>query len=269
VYYISAEDFFNQFFHALRTHSMEAFRKRFRELDVLLVDDVHFLIGKERLQEEFFHTFNTLYYDRRQIVFTADRPPAALAALEERLRSRFEWGLIVDIQPPDYETRLAILRAKAEARGMTVPLEVLQFVARQVEGNIRTLEGALNRLWAYHELRGLPITREMAEAVLADLLPKRWRPEPERVLRAVAEEFQVPVDKMRSRLRAKNVLLARQVAMYLLREDLRLSFPQIGRLFGGKDHSTVTHACEKIARAYDEDEALRRRIQRIREALYA
>lgn len=268
VYYISAEDFFNQFFYALRTHTMETFRKRFRELDVLLVDDVHFLIGKERLQEEFFHTFNTLYYDRRQIVFTADRPPAALATLEERLRSRFEWGLIVDIQPPDYETRLAILKAKAEVRGMHVPLEVLQFVARQVEGNIRTLEGALNRLWAYHELRGLPITREMAEAVLADLLPKRWRPDPERVLRAVSEEFQVPVDKMRSRLRAKNVLLARQVAMYLLREDLRLSYPQIGRFFGGKDHSTVMHACEKIALAYEEDEALRRRIQRIREALY-
>ena len=269
VVYLSAEAFFNAFIQALRTYEMDAFRRRFREVDALLVDDVHFLIGKERLQEEFFHTFNTLYAYNRQIVFTADRPPAALAALEERLRSRFEWGLIADIQPPDYETRLAIVRFKAESRGMRIPDDVLEYVARHIEGNIRTLEGALNRLWAYHELRGAPLTVAMAQAVLADLLSgRRWAKDPEGVLRVVAEEFGVTVQDLKGKSRARKVLIPRQVAMYLLREDLRLSFPQIGRLFGGKDHTTVMHAWQKTARAYEEDEALRKRIQRIRERMY-
>ncbi len=269
VYYLSAEDFFNQFFYAIRHHEMDAFRQRFRQVDVLLVDDVHFLIGKERLQEEFFHTFNALYYEGRQIVFTADRPPVALAMLEERLRSRFEWGLIVDIQPPDYETRLAILRAKAEWYRIDVPEEVLDLIARHMEGNIRALEGALNRLRAYHELRRQPITRELAEAVLADLLPRRLEVDPHHVLRVVAEEFELTVEKLLSPSRSRKVVLPRQVAMFLLREDARYSYPQIGHLFNGRDHTTVMYACEKIARQYEQDETLRKRIRRIRERLYA
>ncbi len=269
VYYLSAEDFFNQFFYAIRHHQMDAFRQRFRQVDLLLVDDVHFLIGKERLQEEFFHTFNALYYEGRQIVFTADRPPVALAMLEERLRSRFEWGLIVDIQPPDYETRLAILRAKAERYRMAVPEDVLDLIARHIEGNIRTLEGALNRLRAYHELRRQPITRELAEAVLADLLPRRLQIDPHQLLRIVAEEFETTVEKIMSTSRSRKVVLPRQVAMFLLREDARYSYPQIGHLFNGRDHTTVMYACEKIAQQYEQDEALRKRIRRVRERLYA
>ena len=269
VYYLSAEDFFNQFFYAIRHHQMDAFRQRFRQVDLLLVDDVHFLIGKERLQEEFFHTFNALYYEGRQIVFTADRPPVALAMLEERLRSRFEWGLIVDIQPPDYETRLAILRAKAERYRMAVPEDVLDLIARHIEGNIRALEGALNRLRAYHELRRQPITRELAEAVLADLLPRRLQIDPHQLLRIVAEEFETTVEKLMSTSRSRKVVLPRQVAMFLLREDARYSYPQIGHLFGGRDHTTVMYACEKIAQQYEQDETLRKRIRRIRERLYA
>ncbi len=269
VAYLSAEEFFNHFFQAIRNHQMDAFRLRFRRVDLLLVDDVHFLIGKERLQEEFFHTFNALYYEGRQIVFTADRPPVALAALEERLRSRFEWGLIVDIQPPDYETRLAILRAKAEHMGLRVPEEVLDRIARHLEGNIRTLEGALNRLRAYGELRGRPITLEAAEAILADLFPRKLQVDPQRLLRTVAEEFEVTVEQLMSTTRSRKVVLPRQVAMYLLREDARYSFPQIGHFFGGRDHTTVMYACEKIARAYERDETLRKRIRRIRERLYS
>lgn len=269
VAYLSAEEFFNHFFHAIRHHQMDRFRLRFRRVDLLLVDDVHFLIGKERLQEEFFHTFNALYYEGRQIVFTADRPPVALAALEERLRSRFEWGLIVDIQPPDYETRLAILRSKAERWGMPVSEAVLEGIARHLEGNIRTLEGALNRLRAYAELRGQPITPEVAEAILADLLPRRLQVDPQQLLRAVAEEFQISPEKLMSPSRARKVVLPRQVAMYLLREDAGYSYPQIGQFFGGRDHTTVMYACEKMARAYERDEALRKRIRRIRERLYS
>ncbi len=269
VAYLSAEEFFNHFFHAIRHHQMDRFRLRFRRVDLLLVDDVHFLIGKERLQEEFFHTFNALYYEGRQIVFTADRPPVALAALEERLRSRFEWGLIVDIQPPDYETRLAILRSKAERWGMPVSEAVLEGIARHLEGNIRTLEGALNRLRAYAELRGQPITPEVAEAILADLLPRRLQVDPQQLLRAVAEEFQISPEKLMSPSRTRKVVLPRQVAMYLLREDAGYSYPQIGQFFGGRDHTTVMYACEKMARAYERDEALRKRIRRIRERLYS
>ncbi len=269
VSYLTAEEFFNQFFQAIRNHRMEDFRRRFRNVDLLLVDDVHFLIGKERLQEEFFHTFNALYYEGRQIVFTADRPPSALAMLEERLRSRFEWGLIVDIQPPDYETRLAILRAKAEWFGLPLPDAVLELLARRLEGNIRTLEGALTRLRAYHELRGKPITPDVAEAMLADMLPRRLHIDPNHLLRIVAEEFGISVDKLLSPSRSRKVVLPRQVAMFLLREDARYSYPQIGQVFQGRDHTTVMYACEKIAREYERNEDLRKRIQRIRERLYA
>lgn len=266
--YLPAEEFFNQFFHAIRHHQMDNFRQRFRTVDVLLVDDVHFLIGKERLQEEFFHTFNALYYEGRQIVFTADRPPSALAMLEERLRSRFEWGLIVDIQPPDYETRLAILRAKAEWFHLPLPDAVLELLARRLEGNIRTLEGALTRLRAFYELRGQPISPDVTEALLADMFPRRLQIDPQRLLRVVAEEFGISVDKLLSASRARKVVLPRQVAMYLLREDARYSFPQIGQVFLGRDHTTVMHACAKIAEQYEQDENLRKRIQRIRERLY-
>jgi chromosomal replication initiator protein len=268
VRYVSSEEFTNDLINAIRSHNTETFRDKYRKVDVLLIDDIQFIAGKESTQEEFFHTFNTLHGQNKQIVLTSDRPPKALVTLEERLRSRFEWGLTADIQPPDFETRVAILRFKAEEAGKTVPMEILETIARYMHSNIRELEGALTRVLAYAELRGMPLTPQLVEAALADMLPRRQEIVPERILQAVAEAFGLSVERLRSKSRAHKVALPRQVAMYLLREDAKLSLPQIGELLGGRDHTTVKYGYEKIADKIESDERLRRQVLNLREKLY-
>jgi chromosomal replication initiator protein len=268
VLYVSSEEFTNDLIHAIRTHTTQAFREKYRRIDVLLIDDIQFIAGKESTQEEFFHTFNTLHGQDKQIVISSDRPPKAMVTLEERLRSRFEWGLTADLQPPDLETRQAILRAKAECRGLRMPNEITELIARRVQSNIRELEGALTRVGAFAELSGLPLTPQLVESALSDLLPRRREIQPEQVVDRVAESFGVTVERILGRDRSRQVVLPRQVAMFLLREEAKFSLPQIGQSLGGRDHTTVMYGCEKIAGLLETDDRLRRQVIDIRERLY-
>jgi chromosomal replication initiator protein len=268
VLYVSSEEFTNDLINAIRTHTTAAFREKYRQIDVLLIDDIQFIAGKESTQEEFFHTFNTLHGQNKQLVISSDRSPKALVTLEERLRSRFEWGLTADIQPPDVETRLAILRTKAERAGREVPAEILEMIARQVQSNIRELEGALNRVLAYSDLSGIPLTLEMAHNALSDFLPQSVDLQPEDVLDAVSRAFGVSNDRLLGRERTREVALPRQIAMYLLREEGGISLPQIGEMIGGRDHTTVIYGCDKINDLMETDDRLRRQVLKIREQLY-
>jgi chromosomal replication initiator protein len=249
-------------------HTTQAFREKYRRIDVLLIDDIQFIAGKESTQEEFFHTFNTLHGQDKQIVISSDRPPKAMVTLEERLRSRFEWGLTADIQPPDLETRQAILRAKADRAGYNMPNEIIELIARRVQSNIRELEGALTRVGAFAELSGLPISPQLVESALVDLLPRRNEVKPEEVVRRVADVFGVEVDRLLGRGRSREVVLPRQIVMYLLREEANYSLPQIGEALGGRDHTTVMYGCDKINDMLERDDRLRRQVIEIREQLY-
>ncbi|HEY9121998.1 MAG TPA: chromosomal replication initiator protein DnaA [Brevefilum sp.] len=268
VLYVSSEEFTNDLINAIRTHTTPAFREKYRQIDVLLIDDIQFIAGKESTQEEFFHTFNTLHGQNKQIVISSDRSPKALVTLEERLRSRFEWGLTADIQPPDVETRLAILRTKAERAGRQVPADILEMIARQVQSNIRELEGALNRVLAYSDLTGVPLTLELAHNALTDFLPQGMDLQPDDVLDEVSKAFGVSNDRILGRERTREVALPRQIAMYLMREEGGVSLPQIGEIVGGRDHTTVIYACDKVNNLMETDEHLRRQILQIRERLY-
>ena len=268
VMYVSSEEFANDLINSIRTHNTQAFRERYRFIDVLLIDDIQFIAGKESTQEEFFHTFNALHSQEKQIVISSDRPPKAMSTLEERLRSRFEWGLIADIQPPDLETRIAILRSKAERMHRNVPDEIINFMAREFQSNIRELEGALTRVVAYSDLRGKTLTTDLAEAALTDLIPQHKQVEPAHVVDVVASAFGVSKEKLLSRERTREVALPRQVVMYLLREEGNVSLPQIGEALGGRDHTTVIYACEKVADMIERDDRLRKQIIQIRETLY-
>jgi chromosomal replication initiator protein len=244
--YVSSEEFTNDLINAIRTHTTQAFREKYRSIDVLLVDDIQFIAGKESTQEEFFHTFNTLHGQDKQIIVSSDRPPKALVTLEERLRSRFEWGLSADIQPPDLETRLAILRYKAEHARRVVPDEILETIANRVQSNIRELEGALNRILAFADLSGSPLTTDLVNVALADLLPQRADIKPHQIVNEVANYYELTTEKLISRDRSRNIARPRQIAMYLLREEIDVSLPQIGEVLGGRDHTTVMHAVDKI-----------------------
>jgi chromosomal replication initiator protein len=268
VLYVSSEEFTNDLINAIRAHTTQAFREHYRRIDVLLIDDIQFIAGKESTQEEFFHTFNTLHGQNKQIVLSSDRPPKALVTLEERLRSRFEWGLTADLQPPDFETRMAILRSKAERGGRHLPDDIISVIARRVQSNIRELEGALTRVVAFVDLSGLPLTPQLVESTLGDLLPRHTQIEPDYVVQMVAEAFGVPLDRMLGRERTREVALPRQIAMYLLREEANISLPQIGTTLGGRDHTTVIYGCEKIADLLERDDRLRRRVVEIREHLF-
>ncbi len=268
VLYVSSEEFTNDLINAIRTHTTQAFRERYRRTDVLLIDDIQFIAGKESTQEEFFHTFNTLHGQDKQIVISSDRPPKAMVTLEERLRSRFEWGLIADIQPPDFETRLAILRSKADRAGYHMPGETLELIARRVQSNIRELEGALTRIAAFANLSGMPMTLALVESVLADLLPRRKEVQPEEIVRKVADVFGLPLERLLGKDRSREVALPRQIAMYLLREEANISLPQIGETLGGRDHTTVMYGCEKVAELLEQDDRLRRQVLEIKEQLY-
>ncbi|HEU0293649.1 MAG TPA: chromosomal replication initiator protein DnaA [Anaerolineales bacterium] len=246
VLYVSSEEFTNDMIGSIRTHTNQAFREKYRSADVLLVDDIQFIAGKESTQEEFFHTFNTLHGQDKQIILSSDRPPKSLVTLDERLRSRFEWGLIVDIQPPDLETRLAILRSKAERAGRQVPDEILESIARRVQSNIRELEGALNRILAFADLSGASLTPNLVEVALADLLPQKRNISPRKLLEFIASERGLTVDELLGQNRSSKIAEPRQLAMYLLREFNEISLPQIGEILGGRDHSTVMHGINKV-----------------------
>jgi chromosomal replication initiator protein len=249
VRYVTTETYMNEFVDAIRTNATTAFKRRYRECDVLLIDDVQFMERKESLQEEFFHTFNSLYAASKQIVLTSDRPPKSIATLEDRLRSRFLSGLITEVQPPELETRLAILQTKAEHEQVAVPHEVLEFIATHVKDNIRELEGALIRVTAFASLNRQPMNRELAEQVLSDIVsadqPRRITPQV--ILDATSETFGFSVEELCGPNRRRPLVTARQVSMYVFRELTDFSYPAIGREFGGRDHSTVMHAVEKIA----------------------
>ncbi|MFQ5885714.1 MAG: chromosomal replication initiator protein DnaA [Anaerolineae bacterium] len=275
VLYVSSETFTNDLINSIRNQTTEEFRLKYRHIDVLLVDDIQFIAGKERTQEEFFHTFNTLHAANKQIVISSDRPPKAILTLEERLRSRFEWGLIADIQPPDLETRTAILRFKAESlspgpsrtrTGHPIPMEVIDFLAHKIQSNIRELEGALNRMVAYASMMGCPLTVEMAKAALQDIAPHR-PPSLQEIVKAVAHFYGLSIEDLKSPRRTKAVALPRQVAMYLAREETDSSLLEIGKALGGRDHSTILYGYEKIS-SHAEEDSLRRELLSIKEMLY-
>ncbi len=247
---------------------MEDFRNKYRTVDLLLVDDIQFLTGKEGTQEEFFHTFNSLYEANKQIVICSDRLPKEIATLEDRLRSRFEWGLTTDIQPPDLETRMAILKKKAGMEDIDVPSDVLLFIAKQIRSNIRELEGALIRITAYSSLHNRPIDVELAAEALKDLLPiQNKKISIELIQKVVAEYFNLSVADMRSKKRTRSVAFPRQIAMYLSRELTESSLPKIGEEFGGRDHTTVIHACDKIIESINQDPELDSEVKRISEKI--
>jgi chromosomal replication initiator protein len=268
VLYVTSEEFTNDLIDAIRTHTTQSFREKYRHIDILLIDDIQFIAGKESTQEEFFHTFNTLHGQDKQIVITSDRPPKALVTLEERLRSRFECGLAADIQPPDYETRVAILRSKSERIGRKIPDEIVETIARRVQSNIRELEGSLTRVLALSDLSNLPLNAKLVDIALADLLPKRSTIEPVEVMSQVAGAFGVSVENLIGQDRRKEVVLPRQIAMYLLREEANYSLPKIGEAMGGRDHTTVMYACQKVTDMLERDDKLRRQVIRIREQIY-
>jgi chromosomal replication initiator protein len=266
VRYVTSETFMNDFINSLRDKRIEGFKQRYRTYDLLLVDDVQFFEHKERIQEEFFHTFNSLYEAGSQIVMSSDRPPRDIATLEERLRSRFEWGLITDIQPPDLETRIAILRKKVKTDGIHVPdPQVLSFIASRISTNIRELEGALTRVVAFSSLTGRALSVELTEDVLKDVFPQGELAEVSirRIQELVSERFQLTMDELCGDKRSQNIVYPRQVAMYLSRELTDSSLPKIGKEFGGRDHTTVIHATSKIARLIREDRSVYNLVQEL------
>ncbi|MGD9001390.1 MAG: chromosomal replication initiator protein DnaA [Anaerolineae bacterium] len=266
--YVSSETFTNDLIEAIRSHTTEAFREKYRTADVLLVDDIQFIAGKESTQEEFFHTFNALHGVNKQIVLSSDRAPKALNTLEKRLCSRFEWGLIADVQPPDLETRIAILRSKAAYSGMFVPDEILSIIATHVQSNIRELEGALNQLIAMARLADKALTRELAEMALGNLVPRRRELPPSEIIESVAHHFGLEISQLTGRSRKRDIARPRQIAMYLIREETGASLPQIGDILDGRDHSTILYGCERVADLLEEDVSFRREVNAVRQQLY-
>ncbi|HEY8869495.1 MAG TPA: chromosomal replication initiator protein DnaA [Candidatus Limnocylindrales bacterium] len=271
VVYATSEKFTNEFITSIQQGKIDEFRARYRRIDLLLIDDIQFIADKERTQEEFFHTFNAIHEDGKQIVLSSDRPPKAILTLEERLRSRFEWGLIADLTAPDLETRIAILRAKAEEGAVPITSDVIEFIARKVVSNIRELEGALNRMVAYASMGAMPISIELAQAVLSNVLynPKKRQVTPERIAKAVSDYYGVQLEALKGQKRDKAIVVPRQIAMFLMREETDVSLLRIGAELGGRDHSTVLHACDKITRESAVNDELRREIAAVRELIYA
>ncbi len=269
VLYVSYEQFTNEIINAIRYRTQEEFRAKYRSVDILLVDDIQFIAGKESTEEEFFHTFNSLYEMSKQIVICSDRPPKAIVSLEERLRSRFEWGLIADIQPPDLETRMAILRVKADLLRYHVPDEIIAYIASRVQTNIRELEGCLNRLMAYQQLHRVELTMDVARSAISSLGTDTREPSlnSRQIAQVVADYYHISLEAMCGKQRDKYIVTPRQIAMYLIRKETSTSLLEIGQLFGGRDHSTVLHSCEKIDHSININQTLRREIIEIREQL--
>ena len=266
--YITSERFTNELIEAIRHRSTNQFRQKYRTIDILLIDDIHFIAGKESTQEEFFHTFNTLHESRKQIIISSDRPPKDIANLEERLSSRFAWGLITDIQPPDFETRVAILRKKIEREPVQVPDDVIYFIAQEIKNNIRELEGALIRVVAYSLLEEKPVSLEMTKMILRDMVKETLKTVSVEVIqRTVADFFNVGLGDLKNARRHKNVVLPRQIAMYLTRQLTNLSLPEIGSAFGGRDHTTVLHSCKKIDRDLLKNRELKNTLEKLTTAM--
>lgn len=262
--YISSEKFTNELIDAIRHRSTPQFRQKYRNIDVLLIDDIHFIAGKESTQEEFFHTFNALHNNRKQIIISSDRPPKEISNLEERLISRFAWGLITDIQPPNYETRVAILKKKIEREPVEVPDNVIFFIAEQIKTNIRELEGALIRVVAYSLLEEKPISLDTAKLILKDMVKETIKIiSVEMIQKEVGEYYNISTSELKAKKRNKNVLLPRQLSMYLTRQMTKLSLPEIGQAFGGKDHTTVLHSCKKIEQDLLIDRELKNTIEKL------
>ncbi|MBY0097573.1 chromosomal replication initiator protein DnaA [Mesobacillus maritimus] len=269
VVYLTSEKFTNEFINSIRDNKAVEFRNKYRKVDVLLIDDIQFLAGKESTQEEFFHTFNTLHEESKQIIISSDRPPKEIPTLEDRLRSRFEWGLITDITPPDLETRVAILKKKAKAEGLDIPNEVMLYIANQIDSNIRELEGALIRVVAYSSLINKDINADLAAEALKDIIPSS-KPKVITILdiqRTVGQHYNVKLEDFKAKKRTKSVAFPRQIAMYLSRELTDFSLPKIGEEFGGRDHTTVIHAHEKISKLLATDSALQKQLKEIHEQL--
>jgi chromosomal replication initiator protein len=269
VVYLSSEKFTNEFINSIRDNKAENFRNKYRNVDVLLIDDIQFLAGKESTQEEFFHTFNSLHEESKQIIISSDRPPREIPTLEDRLRSRFEWGLITDITPPDLETRIAILRKKARAEGLDIPNEVMLYIANQIDTNIRELEGALIRVVAYSSLINKDINANLAAEALKDIIPSS-KPKVitiHEIQKVVGEYFSLKLEDFKAKKRTKSVAFPRQIAMYLSRELTDYSLPKIGDEFGGRDHTTVIHAHEKISRLLQSDPLMKRQMKELHELL--
>jgi len=266
--YVTTEQFTNEVINSIRYDKMIELRRRYRHVDMLLIDDIQFLAGKERTQEEFFHTFNSLYEAGKQIVLSSDRFPKEMPSMEERLRSRFEWGLIADLQQPDVETRIAILRKKSEDEGIIIEDDVVQLLAANLKSNIRELEGALIRLGAYSSLLGQNITVDMAKIVLRDLLGTKKRVITiEDVQEAVATRFHVKIHDLKSKRRTKTLVYPRQIAMYLSRELTNASYPEIGRDFGGKDHTTIIHAWKQVEKGLEKDNTLQATVENLKDEI--
>jgi chromosomal replication initiator protein len=266
--YVSGEKFTNEMINSVRYDKMTGFRDRYRTVDVLLIDDIQFISGKERTQEEFFHTFNALHESMKQIVITSDRPPKELAELDDRLRSRFEWGLIVDIQPPDLETKVAILQKKAESERVTLPTDVAMFVASNVRTNVRELEGALIRLIAWSSLHGVEITLATAQQCLKQFIDTQTRKITiEAIQKATAEQFGMKISELKQKNNSRQIVVPRQIAMYLAKQMTEASLPEIGRQFGGKHHTTVMHSIAKIDEQRRSDKALSSTISKLMETL--
>jgi chromosomal replication initiator protein len=270
VVYVTSEKFTNDFISSITDKRVGGFKDKYRKADVLIVDDLQFLANKEQTQEEFFHTFNALHQANKQIILASDRPPKAIPTLEERLRSRFEWGLMVDIQPPDLETRIAILQRKSQARGYMVPLDVLDYIARNIQNNIRELEGALNRILAYCELNGGEPTLDVVKSTLSSLISgaRRRGFTARQIVEKVAAFYDLSVNEILGVKRDREIVFPRQIAMYLMREELQLSYPKIARELGKKDHTTAIHSCDKIEKELEHNEVLRHEISLIKERLY-
>ncbi|MBJ7391389.1 MAG: chromosomal replication initiator protein DnaA [Chthoniobacterales bacterium] len=269
VAYVRSETFTNEFINAIQTNSLVKFRRRYRQADILLIDDIQFLAGKERSQEEFFHTFNSLFEGRKQIVLSSDQPPSEISQLEQRLVSRFEWGLTAELQPPDMETRLAILRKKAARLEVSLPAHVLEFLAHRIKSNVRRLEGALLRVASFSSLSGRPLTDESIEHVLRDILQEEARRAVsiDQVQRKVAEHYDVRLADMTSKRRPASIAFPRQVAMFISRRLTKSSLQDIGEAFGGRDHGTVIHACKTVQVRMDKEESLRQIVRFLETAL--
>jgi chromosomal replication initiator protein len=269
VSYLSSERFMNELINSIRYDKTQSFREQYRSVDVLLIDDIQFMAGKERTQEEFFHTFNTLYEQQKQIVISSDCPPREIPTLEERLHSRFEWGLIADLEPPDLETKVAILKRKAEALGFAIPDEVALFIASRVKNNVRELEGSLIRLVAISSLRGIPVSKDLAKDAIRNIASED---EPgvitiEQIQKVVATNYKLTVDQLVSKSNSRQVAFPRQIAMYLCKKLTKHSYPEIGRAFGGKHHTTVIHSCEKIKSLSVADAVFQKRLLNLAETL--
>ena len=263
VVYVSSEKFTNELINAIKDDKNEEFRTKYRSVDILLIDDIQFIAGKERTQEEFFHTFNTLHDANKQIILSSDRPPKEIPTLEDRLRSRFEWGLIADIQAPDFETRMAILKKKADVEKLNVPNEVMVYIATKIKSNIRELEGALIRIVAYSSLTNREITVDLASEALKDIISNKQNKNItiDLIQDVIAAYFNLRVEDLKSQRRTRNIAYPRQIAMYLSRKLTDMSLPKIGEEFGGRDHTTVIHAYEKISESLKSDESLQHTIE--------